>query len=44
MKKHVFIVTNDETGEVVYTSLNREKALDFAFENKLTITAYELQD
>lgn len=43
MKDYVHVVTNED-GEVVYASLNKEKALDFAFENKLIITACELKE
>lgn len=41
MNNYVHVVTNQK-GEVVYASLNKEKALDYAIKNKLIITACEL--
>ncbi|MBM7715374.1 hypothetical protein JOC94_002361 [Bacillus thermophilus] len=43
MKKTVYVVTDNETGKVVYVSLNRDKAFNFAEVNKCTITAYKEQ-
>lgn len=43
MKNIVFIVTNKE-GEVVYASLNKNKAFDYAFENGFAVTGCELDN
>lgn len=40
-KEYVYVVTNN-SNDVILTSLDKEKALDYAFEKKLIITAYKL--
>lgn len=40
--EYVYVVTN-ESKDVILTSLNKDKAFNYAYENKFIITAYKLK-